>query len=137
MHIATDELYFVIDEKNKTIELTDKGIDALTGATEDPQFFVLPDVGSEIAEVENNAALSAEEKQQRKDDIMTNYSIKSERVHTVNQLLKAYTLFEKDVDYIILAGAPGFVNKRAEVSTEGLNKTQTIKVTALLDKVGQ
>ena len=101
MHIATDELYFVIDEKNKTIELTDKGIDALTGTTEDPQFFVLPDVGSEIAEVENNAALSAEEKQQRKDDIMTNYSIKSERVHTVNQLLKAYTLFEKDVDYII------------------------------------
>ena len=101
MHIATDELYFVIDEKNKTIELTDKGIDALTGTTEDPQFFVLPDVGSEVAEVENNAALSAEEKQQRKDDIMTNYSIKSERVHTVNQLLKAYTLFEKDVDYII------------------------------------
>ena len=101
MHIATDELYFVIDEKNKTIELTDKGIDALTGTTEDPQFFVLPDVGSEIAEVENNAALSPEEKQQRKDDIMTNYSIKSERVHTVNQLLKAYTLFEKDVDYII------------------------------------
>ena len=101
MHIATDELYFVIDEKNKTIELTDKGIDALTGTTEDPQFFVLPDVGSEIAEVENDTALSAEEKQQHKDDIMTNYSIKSERVHTVNQLLKAYTLFEKDVDYII------------------------------------
>ncbi len=101
MHIATDELYFVIDEKNKTIELTDKGIDALTGTTEDPQFFVLPDVGSEVAEVESNAALSTEEKQQRKDDIMTNYSIKSERVHTVNQLLKAYTLFEKDVDYII------------------------------------
>ena len=101
MHIATDELYFVIDEKNKTIELTDKGIDAMTGTTEDPQFFVLPDVGSEIAEVENDTALSAEEKQQRKDDIMTNYSIKSERVHTVNQLLKAYTLFEKEVDYII------------------------------------
>ena len=101
MHIATDELYFVIDEKNKTIELTDKGIDAMTGTTEDPQFFVLPDVGSEIAEVENDTALSAEEKQQRKDDVMTNYSIKSERVHTVNQLLKAYTLFEKDVDYII------------------------------------
>ena len=101
MHVATDELYFVIDEKNKTIELTDKGIDALTGTTEDPQFFVLPDVGSEIAEVENNAALNADEKQQRKDDIMTNYSIKSERVHTVHQLLKAYTLFEKDVDYII------------------------------------
>ena len=101
MHIATDELYFVIDEKNKTIELTDKGIDALTGTTEDPQFFVLPDVGSEMAEVEHDTTLSAEEKQQRKDDIMTNYSVKSERAHTVNQLLKAYTLFEKDIDYII------------------------------------
>ena len=101
MHIATDELYFIIDEKNKSIELTDKGIDALTGNMDDPQFFVLPDVGSEIAELEQNTSLSDVEKQQRKDDIMTNYSIKSERVHTVNQLLKAYTLFEKDVDYII------------------------------------
>ena len=100
MHIATDELYFVIDEKNKSIELTDKGIDTLTGSTEDPNFFVLPDVGSEIAEMEKEN-LSAEEKQQRKDDILSNYSIKSERVHTVHQLLKAYTLFEKDVDYII------------------------------------
>ena len=101
MHIATDELYFIIDEKNKSIELTDKGIDALTGNMDDPQFFVLPDVGSEIAELEQNTSLSDVEKQQCKDDIMTNYSIKSERVHTVNQLLKAYTLFEKDVDYII------------------------------------
>ncbi len=100
MHIATDELYFVIDEKNKSIELTDKGIDTLTGSTDDPTFFVLPDVGSEIAELEKEN-LSQEEKQQRKDDILSNFSIKSERVHTVHQLLKAYTLFEKDVDYII------------------------------------
>ena len=100
MHIATDELYFVIDEKNKSIELTDKGIDALTGTTDDPDFFVLPDVGSEMADVEKEN-LTAEEKQQRKDDILANYSVKSERVHTVHQLLKAYTLFEKDVDYII------------------------------------
>ncbi len=100
MHVATDELYFVIDEKNKTIELTDKGIDTITGNTEDPQFFVLPDVGSEIAEIEK-MNISAEEKQTMKDDVLTNYSIKSERVHTVHQLLKAYTLFEKDVDYII------------------------------------
>ena len=99
MHIATDELYFVIDEKNKSIELTDKGIDTLTGNTDDPQFFVLPDVGSEMAEVEN-LGLSAEEKQQKKDEIMANYAVKSERVHTVHQLLKAYTLFEKDVDYV-------------------------------------
>ena len=100
MHIATDELYFVIDEKHKTIELTDKGIDTLTGNTDDPKFFVLPDVGSEVAEIEKSS-LSAEEKQQKKDEILASYSIKSERVHTVHQLLKAYTLFEKDVDYII------------------------------------
>ncbi|MCQ2324545.1 MAG: preprotein translocase subunit SecA [Paludibacteraceae bacterium] len=100
MHIATDELYFVIDEKNKSIELTDKGIDTLTGNTDDPNFFVLPDVGGELAELEKEN-LTPEEKQQRKDDIYSNYSIKSERVHTVHQLLKAYTLFEKDVDYII------------------------------------
>ena len=100
MHIATDELYFVIDEKNKSIELTDKGIDTLTGNTDDPNFFVLPDVGSEMADLEKEN-LTAEQKQQRKDEILANYSIKSERVHTVHQLLKAYTLFEKDVDYII------------------------------------
>ena len=104
MHIATDELYFVIDEKNKSIELTDKGIDTLTGNTDDPNFFVLPDVGSEIAELEQSAntnQLSAEDIQQKKDEIYANYAVKSERVHTVHQLLKAYTLFEKDVDYII------------------------------------
>ena len=100
MHLATDVLYFVIDEKNKTIELTDKGIDTLTGNMEDSQFFILPDVGSEMAELEHQT-LSAEEKQAKKDAILTNYSIKSERVHTIHQLLKAYTLFEKDVDYII------------------------------------
>ena len=100
MHVATDELYFVINEKHKTIELTDKGIDTLTGNMEDSQFFVLPDVGSEVAEIEK-AGLSDEEKRQKKDEILANYSIKSESVHTVHQLLKAYTLFEKDVDYII------------------------------------
>ncbi len=100
MHIATDELYFVIDEKNKSIELTDKGIDTLTGNTDDPNFFVLPDVGGEIAELEKEP-LNPEQKQQKKDEILANYAVKSERVHTVHQLLKAYTLFEKDVDYII------------------------------------
>ena len=100
MHIATDVLYFVIDEKNKTIELTDKGIDTLTGNMEDSQFFILPDVGGEMAELEHEN-LTHEEKQAKKDAILTNYSIKSERVHTIHQLLKAYTLFEKDVDYII------------------------------------
>ncbi len=122
MHIATDELYFVIDEKNKSIELTDKGIDALTGSTDDPNFFVLPDVGSEMAEVEQSAVshqISAEEAQQKKDDILTNYSIKSERVHTVHQLLKAYTLFEKDVDYIIDSGEVKIVDEQTGRIMEG------------------
>ena len=119
MHIATDELYFVIDEKNKSIELTDKGIDALTGTTDDPNFFVLPDVGSEMAELENATGLTHEEKQQKKDDILTNYSIKSERVHTVHQLLKAYTLFEKDVDYIIDNGEVKIVDEQTGRIMEG------------------
>ena len=119
MHIATDELYFVIDEKNKSIELTDKGIDALTGSTDDPNFFVLPDVGSEMADLEHMTGLSPEEKQQKKDDILTNYSIKSERVHTVHQLLKAYTLFEKDVDYIIDGGEVKIVDEQTGRIMEG------------------
>jgi preprotein translocase subunit SecA len=122
MHIATDELYFVIDEKNKSIELTDKGIDALTGTTDDPNFFVLPDVGSEMADVEQkveSGELSGDAIQQTKDDILTNYSIKSERVHTVHQLLKAYTLFEKDVDYIIDNGEVKIVDEQTGRVMEG------------------
>ena len=118
MHIATDELYFVIDEKNKTIELTDKGIDTLTGSTDDPTFFVLPDVGSEIAEIEKQD-LTPEEKQQKKDEVLEQYSIKSERVHTVNQLLKAYTLFEKDVDYVIMDGEVKIVDEQTGRIMEG------------------
>jgi preprotein translocase subunit SecA len=111
MHVATDELYFVIDERHKTIELTDKGIDSLTGNTDDPKFFVLPDVGGEVADIEK-MNLSVEEKQQMKDQVLANYSIKSERVHTVHQLLKAYTLFEKDVDYIIDEGQVKIVDEQ-------------------------
>ena len=101
MHEATDELYFVIDEKNNSIELTDKGIDLLTGKTEDPTFFVLPDITSELSQLET-LDVSDEEKQARKDQILANYSVKSERVHTINQLLKAYTLFEKDDEYVVI-----------------------------------
>ena len=102
MYVATDPLYFVIDEKNNTIELTDNGIDLITDNTDDTQFFVLPDVGSEVAELEKDHSISIEEKQFRKDEILQAYSIKSERVHTINQLLKAYTLFEKDVEYVVM-----------------------------------
>ncbi len=101
MHIATDPLLFVINEKQNTIDLTDKGIDIMTGSTEDPEFFVLPDIGSEIAEIEKSN-LSEEEKQIKKDAAFQNYAVKSERVHTVNQLLKAYTLFIKDDQYVVM-----------------------------------
>ena len=99
MPFITDPLYCVIDEKNRSVELTDKGIDELTGKSNDPQFFVLPDIASQLSELEHINDLA--EKQQRKDDLMQNYAIKAERVHTVTQLLKAYTLFEKDVEYVI------------------------------------
>ena len=108
-----EELFFVIDEKNNTIELTDKGIDLITSQGEDPKFFILPDVGSEIAEIEKMEAPD-EEKAKRKDEMMRDFSIKSERVHTINQLLKAYTLFEKDVEYVVMEGEVKIVmSKRA------------------------
>ncbi|MBR5000321.1 MAG: preprotein translocase subunit SecA, partial [Rikenellaceae bacterium] len=101
MHEITDELYFVIDEKQHSVELTDKGHDILANHVKDAKFFVLPDVGAEIAELEKQA-LSAEEKMVEKDKLLADYAIKSERVHTANQLLKAYTLFEKDVEYVVM-----------------------------------
>ena len=97
---AVEPLFFVIDEKNHSIELTDKGIEVLTGTTSDPDFFILPDIAAQLSAVENED-LTAEEKREKKDNLLQNYSIKAERVHTVNQLLKAYTLFDKDVEYVI------------------------------------
>jgi len=96
---ATEPLYFVIDEKNRSVDLTDKGIDELTGKSEDPKFFVLPDIAAQLSETEHIANI--EERQQKKDELMQQYAVKAERVHTVAQLLKAYTLFEKDVEYVI------------------------------------
>lgn len=101
MPIATDPLYFVIDEKHNSVELTDKGIDFLTSMADDPQFFILPDVGTEMAVIEK-AEMSDEEKINAKNELMQNYAIKSERIHTVQQLLKAYTLFEKDQEYVVM-----------------------------------
>ena len=97
---AVEPLYFVIDEKNHSIELTDKGIEVLTGTTDDPDFFILPDIAAQLSAVENED-LDADGKQSRKDELLQAYSVKSERVHTVNQLLKAYTLFDLNVEYVI------------------------------------
>ena len=94
---AVEPLFFVIDEKNHSIELTDKGIDVLAGTTSDPDFFVMPDIAAQLSEVENED-LTVEQKREKKDSLLQNYSVKAERLHTVNQLLKAYTLFDKDVE---------------------------------------
>ncbi|MFT3739116.1 MAG: preprotein translocase subunit SecA [Breznakibacter sp.] len=118
MHIVTDPLYFVINEAHNTIELTDKGIDMLTDSSEDPQFFVLPDVGSELATLEKSP-LNQEERLAKKDELMQSYSIKSERVHTVNQLLKAYTLFEKDVEYVVMDNKVKIVDEQTGRIMEG------------------
>ena len=101
MHTATDVLYFVIDEKTNRIELTDKGIDLLTGKSDDPEFFILPDIATMMSDLENQD-LTPEEKTAKKDELLTAYAIKSERVHTINQLLRAYTLFEKDDQYVVM-----------------------------------
>jgi preprotein translocase subunit SecA len=118
MHIITDDLYFVIDEKNNSIELTDKGIDLLTGNSDDPEFFVLPDIGVKLSEIENEA-LSDEEKQTKKDELMQNYAVKAERVHTVNQLLKAYCLFERDDEYVVLENKVMIVDEQTGRIMEG------------------
>ena len=118
MHIIDDELYFIIDEKLNTVDLTDKGIDKLTAAYNTPDFFILPDVGAEIAEMEKEN-LTNDEKVLRKAELMRNFSEKSERLHTVRQLLKAYTLFEKDVDYVIIDNKVKIVDEQTGRIMEG------------------
>ena len=118
MHIVTDELYFVISEKQHSVDMTDKGRDLITGNLSDSNFFVLPDVGAAIAEVQKSE-LSAEEKQIKKDEILSDFALKSERVHTVTQLLKAYTMFDKEIDYIIADGKIKIVDEQTGRIMEG------------------
>jgi preprotein translocase subunit SecA len=118
MHIATEELFFVIDEKQNTIDLTEKGIDLLTAKSEDPHFFILPDIGSEIAEMERSS-LSKNEKIEKKDELLRDYAIKSERIHTINQLLRAYTLFENDVEYVVIDNKVKIVDEQTGRIMEG------------------
>ena len=118
MHIITDELYFVIDEKQKSVELTDKGHELIAKNVSDSKFFILPDVGAEISELEK-LTLTPEEKQMKKDEILADYALKSERVHTVNQLLKAYTMFEKDVEYVTMDNKIKIVDEQTGRILEG------------------
>ncbi|MCF8304029.1 MAG: preprotein translocase subunit SecA, partial [Bacteroidales bacterium] len=118
MHIIDDELYFVIDEKHNTIDITEKGIDLLSETAEDPDFYILPDIGSDIAQLEKSG-MSESKKKQKKEEMLRNYSIKSERVHTINQLLKAYTLFEKDVEYVVMDNKIKIVDEQTGRILEG------------------
>ncbi|MBR2064797.1 MAG: preprotein translocase subunit SecA [Bacteroidales bacterium] len=118
MPFITDELFFVINEKQHSVDMTDKGRDLITGNLEDTNFFVLPDVGAAVAEVQKSD-LSAEEKQVKKDEILADFALKSERVHTVNQLLKAYTMFDKEIDYIIQDGKIKIVDEQTGRIMEG------------------
>ena len=118
MPVVTDPLYFVINEKQHSVELTDNGQDLLGGQLSDPKFFILPDVGSAIADVEKSS-MSDPDKQAKKDEIMADFALKSERVHTVNQLLKAYAMFEKDIDYVIMDNKVKIVDEQTGRIMEG------------------
>ncbi|MCF0211028.1 MAG: preprotein translocase subunit SecA [Bacteroidales bacterium] len=118
MYKVDDALYFVIEEQHNSIELTEKGMDFLAKLGEDPKFYLLPDVGSQMAELEKQQ-LSAEEKAQKKNEIMQTFAIQSDRVHTINQLLKAYALFEKDVEYIIAGDQIKIVDEQTGRIMEG------------------
>jgi preprotein translocase subunit SecA len=112
------ELFFIIDERNHSIELTEKGIDLISNNVSDPHFFELPDVGSVMADIERSGS-SAEEKASKKDELLRDFSIKGERIHTINQLLRAYTLYEKDVEYIIQESKIKIVDEQTGRVLEG------------------
>lgn len=118
MHVVDDDLYFVIEEQHNTIELTEKGMDFLAKIGEDPKFYILPDVGSQIADLEKED-LSAEAKAQKKAEIMQNFAVQSDRVHTINQLLKAYALFENNVEYIVVNDQVKIVDEQTGRIMEG------------------
>ena len=118
MPVVTDPLYFVINEQLHSVDMTDKGHEVLAKSVGEDDFFVLPDVGSRIAEIEHSDQTLLE-KQQKKDELMADFSTKSERVHTVIQLLKAYTMFEKDVDYVIMDGKIKIVDESTGRIMEG------------------
>ncbi|PRP66964.1 preprotein translocase subunit SecA [Nonlabens agnitus] len=121
------ELYFVIDEKNNQVELTDKGIEFLSG-DDDPEFFVMPEVGVEIGRIES-AGLSKEEEAEKKEELFREFAVKSERIHTLNQLLKAYTLFERDTEYVVMSK-----DKKTRDATTGAIKTVSEEQVMIVDE---
>ena len=114
----TDDLFFVIDEKLNSVELTDKGHEVLSKYFNEDGFFVMPDIGAEVAELEKSG-LSAEERARKRDEVINDYSIKSERVHTVIQLLKAFAMFEKDIEYVVMDNKVKIVDEQTGRILEG------------------
>ncbi|HOF46070.1 MAG TPA: preprotein translocase subunit SecA, partial [Bacteroidales bacterium] len=118
MHIIDDELYFVIEEKQNTVDIMEKGIQLVSRNAEEERLFIIPDIGAEIAELEKQN-LDAKTKLERKNDIYRNFSIASERIHTIHQLMKAYTMFEKDVEYVIIDNKVKIVDEQTGRIMEG------------------
>ncbi len=118
MHIINDPLYFVIDEKNNSIELTDNGIDLLSSSYNDPSFFIIPDLGAELADLDKSD-LTDQKKTEKRNELMREFSVKSERIHTVNQLLRAYSMFEKDVEYVVMDNKVKIVDEQTGRILEG------------------
>ena len=118
MHLITDDLFFVIEEQTKTVEMTDKGNDLIAASVSDDKFFILPDIGNEIAELEKED-ITPEEKQAKKAALLADYALKSERVHTVTQLLKAYAMFERDVEYVVMDNKIKIVDEQTGRILEG------------------
>ncbi|MCS5490960.1 preprotein translocase subunit SecA [Algoriphagus limi] len=116
---ADEPLLFTIDEKSNVVDLTDRGIETLTAKNEDPNFFILPDIGMVIAELEKDESIEDKEKLIRKEEVIKDYSVKAQRIHTVNQLLKAYCMFERDTEYIIVDGKVKIVDEQTGRVMEG------------------
>ncbi|HMQ47437.1 MAG TPA: preprotein translocase subunit SecA [Saprospiraceae bacterium] len=119
MHLVDEPLFFTIDEKNRNVELTEKGAEFLSRGTEDDEFFVLPDIASEMVEIDSRSDLSTQEKEEAKAKLSQDFAIKSKRLHSINQLLKAYTLFEKDQEYVVIEGQVKIVDEQTGRMMEG------------------
>lgn len=112
---AVKPLYFVVDEKMNSADLTDKGVDWLTNQVHDKELFVLPDIASELSALENEKGLSDQERLDKKDSLLQHFAVQSERVHTLQQLLKAYTMFNKDDEYVVIDGEVKIVDEQTAV----------------------
>lgn len=119
MHLVDAELYFTIDEKNRQVELSDKGVEYMSQGSSDPNFYIMPDLATELMEIDRNSELTKEEKAEAKTKLSQDFAVKSRRLHAINQLLKAYTIFELDEDYVVMEGEVKIVDEQTGRMMEG------------------